>query len=188
MEQAFWVVMGAALGWAGYVLRRHVERRRTDEIIGRSRQLLALKGDLEQSGTRIVDLQRFEAGLVGKAHSAVELADDFLSRAEEVLVRGAVDVLHDDAFTAQARERLLFADAHLHRVASSLRMHLDAEGVVAFERAHRAWLGFRDRHAAFIAQTYARGPIRALIEVVTLESLTATWVAELRTQLAGECD
>lgn len=188
MEKGILVVLGALLAWAFYFIRRRIEHRRTAEIIARSRDLLALKDSLQDSGTRVVDLRRFESGLVGKAHSAVELADDCLARAEEVVGRGAVELLHDDAFTAHARERLVFADARLHRVASNLRGHLDADGVSAFDRAHRAWVSFRDRHAAFIAQTYARGPIRSLIEVVTLESLTAAWTAELQTQLAEAGD
>ncbi|GAB1596818.1 lysozyme inhibitor LprI family protein [Lysobacter claricitrinus] len=183
MEQAFLVVLGAALTWAFYFIQRRVERRRTTEAIERSQKLLTLKQGLEGSKTSLGDLQRFEAGLVGKAQSAVEIADGYLARAEEVIERGAIDVLRDDEFTAQARERLLFADARLHRVVARLREQLDGEGQTAFDRTHAAWLQFRDRHALFIAQSYARGPIRALIQAVTLESLTAAWIAELETQL-----
>ncbi|TBR11374.1 MAG: DUF1311 domain-containing protein [Lysobacter sp.] len=185
MEQAFLVVLGAALTWAFYFLQRRVERRRTTEVIERSQKLLALKQGLEGTGTSLGDLQRFESGLVGKAQATVELADDYLARAEEVVERGAVEVLQDDEFTAQARERLLFADAKLRRVVAHLREHLDADGQNAFDRSHRAWLAYRDRHALFIAQSYARGPIRSLIRAVTLESLTAAWVAELETQLGN---
>lgn len=183
MEQAFLVVLGAALAWAFYFVQRRVERRRTTEAIERSQKLLALKQGLEGAHTSLGDLQRFENGLVGKAQVAVEMADDYLARAEEVVERGAVDVLRDDEFTAQARERLLFADAKLRRVVARLRAQLDGEGQAAFDRTHGAWLAFRDRHALFIAQSYARGPIRALIQAVTLESLTAAWIAELETQL-----
>lgn len=183
MEQAFLVVLGAALTWAFYFIQRHVERRRTTETIERNQKLLTLKQGLEGAKTSLGDLQRFEAGLVGKAQTAVELADGYLARAEEVIERGAVEVLQDDEFTAQARERLLFADAKLRRVVARLREQLDGEGQVAFDRTHVAWLAFRDRHALFIAQSYARGPIRALIQAVTLESLTTAWMAELETQL-----
>ncbi len=187
MEQAFLVVLGAALTWAFYFIQRRVERRRTTEAIERNRKLLELKQGLERAQTSLGDLQRFESGLVGKAQSAVELADGWLARAEEVVERGAVQVLQDDEFTAQARERLLFADARLHRVVARLRAQLDGDGQAAFDRTHAAWLAFRDRHALFIAQSYARGPIRALIQAVTLESLTVAWIAELETQL-GEAE
>lgn len=183
MEQAFLVVLGAALTWAFYFVQRRVERRRTTEAIERSQKLLALKQGLEGARTSLGDLQRFEHGLVGKAQTAVEIADDWVARAEEVVERGAVEVLRDDEFTAQARERLLFADARLRRVVARLRAQLGGEEQAAFDRAHAAWLAFRDRHALFIAQSYARGPIRALIQAVTLESLTAAWIAELETQL-----
>lgn len=183
MEKAFLVVLGAALTWAFYFIQRRVERRRTTEAIERSQKLLALKRDLEGAKTSLGDLQRFESGLVGKAQSAVEIADGIVSRAEEVVERGAVEVLHDDEFTAQARERLLFADARMRRVVAHVRGQLDGEEQAAFDRAHAAWLTFRDRHALFIAQSYARGPIRALIQAVTLESLTSAWTAELETQL-----
>ena len=180
MEQAFLVVLGAALTWAFYFIQRRVERRRTTEAIERNRKLLELKQGLERAQTSLGDLQRFESGLVGKAQSAVELADGWLARAEEVVERGAVEVLQDDEFTAQARERL-------HRVVARLRAQLDGDGQAAFDRTHAAWLAFRDRHALFIAQSYARGPIRALIQAVTLESLTVAWIAELETQL-GEAE
>jgi uncharacterized protein YecT (DUF1311 family) len=185
MEQAFGVVLGAALTWAFYFVRRRVERRRTTEAIERNQKLLALKQGLEGARTSLGDLQRFEHGLVGKAQTAVELADGWLTRAEEVIERGVVEVLQDDEFTAQARERLLFADAKLRRVVAGLRAELDGDGQAAFDRTHDAWLAFRERHALFIAQSYARGPIRALIQAVTLESLTAAWIAELETQLGA---
>lgn len=183
MEQAFLVVLGAALTWAFYFVKRHVERHRTTEAIERSQKLLALKQTLEGARTTLGDLHRFEVGLVGKAQSAVSIADGIVTRAEEVIERGAVDVLQDDEFTAQARERLLLADARMRRVVASVRAQLDGEEQPAFDRAQDAWLSFRDRHALFIAQSYARGPIRALIQAVTLESLTTAWTAELETQL-----
>lgn len=185
MEQAFLVVLGAALTWAFYFVQRRVEKRRTTEAIERSQKLLALKRDLEGAKTSLGDLQRFESGLVGKAQSAVEIADGIVTRAEEVIERGAIEVLHDDEFTAQARERLLFADARMRSVVAHVRGQLDGEEQLAFDRAQAAWLTFRDRHALFIAQSYARGPIRALIQAVTLESLTSAWTAELETQLGG---
>jgi uncharacterized protein YecT (DUF1311 family) len=188
MEQAILVVLGAALAWAFYFVQRHVERRRTTEAIDRSVKLLALKRTLEGSGTRLSDLQRFESGLVGKAQTAVEIADGHVARAEEVMARGAASALRDDEFTAQARERLLLADARMRRAVARVRGQLDGEGEPAFDRAHAAWLDFRDRHAMFIAQCYARGPIRALIQAVTLESLTAAWTAELETQLGRTHD
>ena len=185
MEQAFLVVLGAALTWAFYSIQRRVERRRTTEAIERSQRLLELKQGLEGAHTSLGDLQRFESGLIGKAQTAVEIADGYLARAEEVVERGAIEVLQDDEFTAQARERLLFADARMQRVVARLREQLDGDEQAAFDRAHVAWLTFRDRHALFIARSYARGPIRAVIQAVTLESLTAAWTAELETQHGG---
>jgi uncharacterized protein YecT (DUF1311 family) len=160
-----------------------VERRQTTDAIERSQKLLALKQGLEGAGTSLGELQRFESGLIGKAQTAVRIAGGIVERAGEVVGRGAVEVLQDDEFTAQARERLLFVDARLRRVVAHLHAQLDEEGAAAFDRTHRAWLAFRERHALFIAQSYARGPIRALIQAVTLESLTAAWIAELETQL-----
>lgn len=188
MEQALLVVLGAALTWAFYFVQRHVERRRTTEAIERSQKLLALKQTLEGARTSLGDLHRFESGLVGKAQSAVTIADGIVTRAEEVVERGAVEVLQDDEFTAQARERLLLADARMRRVVARVRSQLDGEEQAAFDRAHAAWLTFRDRHALFIARSYARGPIRALIQAVTLESLTSEWTAELETQLGVPSD
>ena len=46
MEQAFLVVLGAALTWAFYFVQRRVEKRRTTEAIERSEKLLALKQGL----------------------------------------------------------------------------------------------------------------------------------------------
>lgn len=185
MEQAFLVVLGAALTWTFYFVQRRVERRRTTEAIERSQKLLALKRDLEGARTSLGDLQRFESGLVGKAQSAVQIAEGVVTRAEQVVERGAIEVLQDDEFSAQARERLLLEDARMRRVVAHLRAQLDGEEQAAFDRAHGAWLAFRDRHASFIAQSYARGPIRALIQAVTLESLTSAWTAELETQLGA---
>ena len=186
MEQAILLVLGAALTWTFYFVRRRVERRRTTEAIERSQRLLALKQGLEGARTSLGELQRFEHGLVGKAQSAVEIADGIVSRAEEVVERGVAGVLRDDEFTAQARERLLLSDARMRRVVASLRAQLDGEEMAAFDRAHDAWLAFRDRHALFVARSYARGPIRALIQAVTLESLTSAWAAELETQMGRD--
>jgi hypothetical protein len=49
-----------------------------------------------------------------------------------------------------------------------------------------AWLTFRERYARFIAQSYSAGAIQPLIHAVTLESVTAAWIAELETQLGRD--
>ena len=53
-------------------------------------------------------------------------------------------------------------------------------------QAHRAWLAFREAHARFVSQSYSSGPIRPLIYVVTMESLTVAWINELETQLGED--
>ena len=77
-------------------------------------------------------------------------------------------------------------DARLDGLVAHLRRQLDGDSLATFEAAHSAWLEFRERYARFIAQSYSSGAIRPLIHAVTLESITAAWIAELETQLGDD--
>lgn len=183
MEQAIYLTLGAALAWAFYFLQRRVERRRTAEAIERHRELLALKQGLEGTDTTLEDLRRFEARLIGKAETAVRIADRYVSQAEQVARQRADEALSQDDMTRGAVAQFQRVDARLDATVARLRGQLDGEGLARFEAAHLAWLGFRERYARFIAHGYCAGPVRPLIHAVTLESITAAWITELGTQL-----
>lgn len=183
MEQIIYIVGGAALTWAFYFVQRRVEQRGTVDAIERTQKLLALKQGLESAHTDLDDLRRFEHRLIDTAETAVRIADSYFSKAEEVARHGD-DAASQADMNLQAVDQFQREDARLASVVGRLRGHLDGANLDAFEDAHRAWLAFRHHYARFISQSYGRGSIRPLIQAVTLESITAAWIAELRTQLA----
>ena len=186
MEKAIYLLLGAALAWAFYFLQRRVERRRTVEAIDRNQKLLDLKRGLEGTHTSLDDLRRFETRLIGKAETAVRIADGYVSQAEEVARQVEVDTLTHDDMNHQAIAEFRRVDARLDGLVGHLRRQLDGDSLGAFEAAQSAWLGFRERYARFIAHSYSAGAIRPLIHAVTLESITAAWIAELETQLGDD--
>lgn len=186
MEQAVYLLLGAALTWTWYLVQRRVERRSTNEAIERNAKLLALKQGLDGANTNLDDLHRFETRLIGKAETAVRIADGYVTRAEEVARHTALAPPNRDDMNQQARVEFERVDRRLMRLVDHLRGQLDSESLAAFEDAHRAWLVFRERHARFIAHSYSGGSIRPLIHAVTLESVTAAWIAELETQLGDD--
>ncbi len=187
MEQLIYLLAGAALTWAFYFVRRRVERRRTVDAIDRNQKLLALKQGLEGANTSLDELRRFESRLIGKAEAAVRIADRYVSQVEQVARAGDDPDLDEDAMNARAIASFQRVDARLDRLVARLRAQLDGHGLAAFEAVHLGWLGYRERYARFIAETYsggaAGGAIQPLIHAVTLESITAAWVTELETQL-----
>jgi len=186
MEQAIYLLLGALLTWAFYFLQRRVERRKTGEVIDRNLKLLTLKQGLEGANTSLDDLRRFETRLIGKAETAVRIADGYVAQAEEVARQVGVESLSRDDMNQQAIVEFQRVDARLDGLVAHLRRQLDGDSLATFEAAQLAWLGFRERYARFIAQSYSSGAIRPLIHAVTLESITAAWIAELETQLGDE--
>lgn len=186
MEQAIYLLLGAGLTWTFYFVQRRVERRNTSEAIERSAKLLALKQGLEGANTSLEDLRRFETSLIGKAETAVRIADNYVTQAEDLARQYDLTTLRHSDINAQAVAAFEAIDARLGRLVLHLRRQLDGEELSTFETAHAAWLAFRTRYARFIAHSYSGGAIRPLIHAVTLESITAAWIAELETQLGDE--
>ena len=85
-----------------------------------------------------------------------------------------------------ARDRVLERKQPLLQHPFDRRVSRSDPDLAAFEQVHVAWLAFRERYARFIAQSYSGGSIQPLIHAVTLESITAAWIAELETQLGNE--
>lgn len=185
MEQAIYLLIGAALTWAFYFVQRKVERRKTSEAIERNQKLLALKQGLEGANTSLDELRRFEHRLIGKAETAVRIADGYVAQAEEV-VRQTIDTLSHEDMNQTAIDEFQRVDARLDGLVAHLHKQLDGDSLTTFETAHMAWLSFRERYARFIAQSYSAGAIQPLIHAVTLESITAAWITELETQLGDE--
>lgn len=187
MEKIAYLLIGAVLTWGLYFLQRRLERRRTTEAIERNQKLLALKQGLEATSTSLDELRQFETRLIGKAEAAVKIAGRYVSQAGEVARRGDMVVASDD-LGAQALADFRGVDARLEALVAHLRRQLDGDDRAAFEQVHLAWQAFRERYARFIAQTYSGGAIQPLIHAVTLESVTAAWIAELETQLGDDAD
>lgn len=184
MEKIVYLLIGAAITWGLYFLQRRLERRTTGEAIDRNQKLLNLKQGLEATSTSLEELRQFESRLLGQAEAAVRIAGRYVSQAGEVARHG--DATAPDAFSAQAQARSAALDARLDTVVAHLRRQLDGDNLAAFEQVHLAWLAFRERYARFIAQSYSGGAIQPLIHAVTLESITAAWIAELETQLGAD--
>lgn len=183
MEQVIYLAVGACVTWAFYFLQRRVERRKATEAIERSQKLLDLKQDMEGSRTSIEELREFESRLIGKAETALQIADGYVSQAEAVAREAFTALRSHDEMNQKAIVEFQSVDARLDALVVHLRQQLDPAGLAAFDRAHLAWLAFRERYAQFIARCYSRGAIQPMIHAVTLESLTAAYIAELETQL-----
>ena len=183
MEQALYLLLGAALTWAFYFVQRRIERRDTVDTIERNQKLLTLKQGLEGAGTSLDELRRFERRLIGKAEAAVRIADRYVSQAEQVARESDEPVLDEAAMNRRAIASFQQVDDHLDRLVTRLRAALDGTSLAAFDAVHLGWLGYRERYARFIAEAYSGGAIQPLIHAVTLESITAAWITELETQL-----
>lgn len=189
MEQLLYLLAGAALTWAFYFVQRRVERRGAVDAIERSQKLLVLKQGLEDANTSLEELRRFESRLIGKAETAVKIADRYVSQAEQVARASGEPVLDGEAMNRRAIDSFQRIDARLDALVARLRGELDGHGLAAFDAVHLAWLGYRERYARFIAESYAGGAIQPLIHAVTLESITAAWISEIETQLGdGDLD
>ncbi|MGY0799948.1 lysozyme inhibitor LprI family protein [Lysobacter sp. A286] len=189
MEQAIYLLLGAVLTWAFYFVRRKVERRTTVDAIERNQKLLTLKQGLEGANTSLEELRRFEGQLIGKAEAAVRMADRYVSQVELVVRECDEQSLDEVAMNLRAIRSFQQVDGHLDRLVVRLRAELEGDGLAAFEAVHLGWLGYRERYARFIAETYSGGSIQPLIHAVTLESITVAWITELETQLGdGDLD
>ncbi|HEY0505263.1 MAG TPA: lysozyme inhibitor LprI family protein [Lysobacter sp.] len=186
MEKIIYLLIGAAITWGLYFIQRRLERRKTAEAIDRNAKLLALKQGLEDTNTSLDELRQFENRLIGKAEAAVKIAGRYVTQAGEVARHSSDESLTQDDINQQAIAEFQGVDARLDGLVTHLRQQLDGDNLATFDAAHLAWLGFRERYARFIAQSYSAGSIQPLIHAVTLESITAAWIAELETQLGDD--
>jgi uncharacterized protein YecT (DUF1311 family) len=186
MEKILYLLIGAAITWGLYFIQRRLERRHATEAIERNQKLLNLKQGMEQARTSLEELRQFEGRLIGKAEAAVKIAGRYVSQAGEVARQHEAALLAHDDLSRQAVDEFQALDARLDALVVHLREQLDGDNLAAFEQVHVAWLAFRERYARFIAQSYSAGAIQPLIHAVTLESITAAWIAELETQLGTD--
>jgi uncharacterized protein YecT (DUF1311 family) len=186
MEKILYLLIGAAITWGLYFIQRRLERRRTTEAIDRNQKLLTLKQGMEQARTSLDELRQFENRLIGKAEAAVKIAGRYVSQAGDLARQQDAARHGQDELSAQARDEVRRLDERLAALVLHLRAQLDETNQAAFDDVHVAWLGFRERYARFIAQSYSAGTIQPLIHAVTLESITAAWIAELETQLGAD--
>jgi uncharacterized protein YecT (DUF1311 family) len=186
MEKIVYLLIGAAITWGLYFIQRRVEGRRTSETIERNQKLLDLKQGMEHARTSLEELRQFETRLIGKAEAAVKIAGRYVSQAGEVARHHDAALLAQDELSQQALGEFQVLDARLAALVAHLREQLAGADLAAFEDVHLAWLAFRERYARFIAQSYSAGSIQPLIHAVTLESITAAWIAELETQLGAD--
>jgi len=186
MEKVIYLLIGAAITWGLYFIQRKLERRKTAEAIDRNAKLLQLKQGLEDTNTSLDELRLFENRLIGKAEAAVKIAGRYVTQAGEVARHSGDDTLTQDDMNQQAITQFQAVDTRLDGLVAHLRKQLDGDNLATFDAAHLAWLGFRERYARFIAQSYSGGSIQPLIHAVTLESITAGWIAELETQLGDD--
>jgi hypothetical protein len=184
MEKILYLLIGAAITWGLYFIQRRLERRGTIELIERNQKLLNLKQGMEQARTNLDELKQFEHRLIGKAEAAVRIAGRYVSQAGEVARQQ--DGQGQDELSAQAMGEVRLLEERLDALVVHLRAQLDAGNQAAFDDVHAAWLAFRERYARFIAHSYSAGAIQPLIHAVTLESITAAWIAELETQLGDD--
>lgn len=186
VDRALYLLLGAALTWTWHLVQRRLERRGTSEAIERGNRLLALKQGLDGTNTSLDDLRRLESQLIGKAETAVRIADTYVTQAEDLARQGMHAGVDRDDLHQQAAASFAIVDARLRALVVHLRRQLDDDARVAFDAAYAAWLEFRERHARFVAHSYAGGAVRPLIHAVTLESVTAAWITELETQLGDD--
>ena len=186
MEKLLYLLIGAAITWGLYFIQRRLERRSATEAIDRNQKLLNLKQGMEQARTNLDELRQFEHRLIGKAEAAVKIAGRYVSQAGEVARQQDGAKRAQDELSAQKMDEVRLLEQRLDALVAHLRAQLDDTNRFAFDEVHAAWLDFRQRHARFIAQSYSAGAIQPLIHAVTLESITAAWIAELETQLGNE--
>lgn len=78
------------------------------------------------------------------------------------------------------------ADATLNRSYQSVMRALDPEGKALLRDAERAWIGFRDKHCAFVGAASGGGSIEATVIGQCETELTIDRIAQLAWQLT--CD
>ena len=79
-----------------------------------------------------------------------------------------------------ANARYQEADAELNRVYRQLMSGLSLPGREQLKAAQQAWLGFRDKNAAFVAAMAGEGTMVPLVETAELTTVTRQRVEQLK--------
>ncbi|SRR5260221_266145 len=183
-SQVLMVVIGGAGTAAWFHWRRRVERKPVFENIEKAHKLVALKKELVGTNSTLEDLKSLEDALMGRGEVAKALAVSYEQEANELRElqqKSALTQAEMNFAAAQAYER---SAQKLEYVIVGLKEYYSPEEIERFEDAQKAWLAYRDKHAAFLAAQYAGGSIQPLIHASALESVTIARIVELEAELS----
>jgi uncharacterized protein YecT (DUF1311 family) len=82
-----------------------------------------------------------------------------------------------------ANRRYEAADAELNRVYKRLVPQLPAQRREQLKAAQHAWIGFRDKNAAFVASAAAGGTLYPILEVSEMAAMTEHRTEQLKALL-----
>lgn len=183
-SQVLMLVVGGAGTAAWFHWRRRVERKPVFENIERAQKLVALKKELDGTNSTIDDLKSLEDALMGRGEMAKALAVSYEEEANQLR-----DLQQKSALT-QAEMSYAVAQAYgrsaqkLESIIAGLKEYYSPEEIQRFEDTHKAWLTYRDKHAALLAAQYEGGSIQPLVHASALEAVTIARIVELEAELS----
>lgn len=184
VSEVLMLVIGGAGTAAWFHWRRSVERKPVFENIEKAHKLVALKKELDGTNYTLDDLRSLEDTLMGRGKVAKALAVSYEREAtelRELQQKSALTQAEMNFAAAQAYER---SAQKLESVIAGLKEYYSPEEIARFEDAQKAWLAYREKHAAFLAAQYEGGSIRPLIHASALESVTIARIVELEAELS----
>lgn len=179
LEKFLYTVFGALMAALGFFVRRRIEQKPMFEQIDKQQKLLALKKNLEASGTTLDDLKVLEDTIMGKANSAKTLAAAYQEQAVQIYATDHSEHMTQADMNRHAAASFHGAEERLAALVEDLRQHLSGGSLDAFENSQQAWLRYREASAEFQSSQYDGGSIQPLIHASALESVTISRIVEL---------
>jgi uncharacterized protein YecT (DUF1311 family) len=182
-SQVVMLVIGGAGTAAWFHWRRRVERKPVFENIEKAHKLVALKKELDGTNSTLEDLKSLEDALMGRGEVAKALAGSYEQEANELRQLQQKSALTQAEMNFAAAQAYKRSTQKLESVIAGLKEYYSPQEIERFEDTQKAWLTYRDKHAAFLAAQYEGGSIQPLIHASALESVTIARIVELEAEL-----
>lgn len=182
LEKLITLVIGGVIASLGFLAKRRIEKRGTDEQLARHERLLAINKEMTAQRVSAADLHRLELVLTNRAlptelppTSAISVTT-FLDR------RDASEIVTQAELNGIANDRALEASQKLYSAVAEVSADLPPERRQYLEVAQAAWEAFRDADAAFAASMFEGGAIAPTIYHIERASSAAKRELELLRQ------
>ncbi|MDP1708596.1 MAG: lysozyme inhibitor LprI family protein [Gammaproteobacteria bacterium] len=182
-EKLGFVLLGAIISGALYLIKRMVEKKPQSDKLDRQRKVLEINKQLSEQCLSIEDLCELENALTGKSELIGKASRLIENETQSLVEKTDGEFLSQAALNIRADANLKISKARLEQTLNELSFKIDEIEREALYESQKAWEEYSEKQAESASIGYRGGSIYPLIYLSELESLTVERAARLQVEL-----